>query len=95
MTVLPFVRRSDPPQRRRASDCGATAAATGAEARLMGFRGASDARFFADADIDVVVCGPGDIALAHTAREHIDLGELEQAAVAYALAFARLLGPAG
>ena len=74
---------------------GATAAATGAEARLMGFRGASDARFFADADIDVVVCGPGDIALAHTAREHIDLGELEQAAVAYALAFARLLGPAG
>ena len=29
MTVLPFVRRSDPPQRRRASDCGATAAATG------------------------------------------------------------------
>jgi succinyl-diaminopimelate desuccinylase len=66
--------------------------ATGAPAELVGFRGASDARFFAEEGTDVVVCGPGDIALAHTVREHIDLTELERAAVAYALAFSRLLG---
>lgn len=66
--------------------------ATGRTAELAGFRGASDARFLAEAGADVLVCGPGDIAVAHTAGEAIDLDELEQAATAYALAFARLLG---
>lgn len=69
--------------------------AVGREAELIGFRGASDARFMAEAGADVVVCGPGDISLAHTARESIDLGELERCAVAYALSFARLLAPGG
>jgi succinyl-diaminopimelate desuccinylase len=68
--------------------------ATGAPAELVGFRGASDARFLAQAGADVVICGPGDIKLAHTANESIDLDELENCAVAYALAFARLLQPA-
>ncbi|MDQ3878922.1 MAG: M20 family metallopeptidase [Actinomycetota bacterium] len=72
----------------------AVAEARGKPAELMGFRGASDARFFADAGIDVVVCGPGDIAVAHTVRESILLDELADGAVAYALAFARLLAPA-
>ena len=63
----------------------------GADAEVMGFRGSSDARFFAEAGSDVVVCGPGDITVAHTAREYIDLAELEQGAVAYATSFARLL----
>ena len=66
---------------------------TGREVELVGFRGASDARFLFEAGADVVVCGPGDITLAHTARESIDLDELEQGALGYALAFARLLGP--
>jgi len=65
--------------------------AKGSEAEVMGFRGSSDARFFAEAGADVVVCGPGDITVAHTAREYIDLAELELGAVAYARAFARLL----
>lgn len=73
----------------------AVAEATGGEAEVTGFRGASDARFLAEAGAQVVVCGPGDIAVAHTARESIDLGELERAVVTYALAFARLLAPAG
>lgn len=73
----------------------AVAEVTDKDAELAGFRGASDARFFADAGIEVIVCGPGDIKVAHTAREHLDLAELEQAALAYALAFARLLGPEG
>ncbi len=64
---------------------------TGGPARLIGFRGASDARFLAEAGADVVVCGPGQIELAHTARESIDLDELERAALVYAVAFARLL----
>lgn len=67
--------------------------ATGAPGEIAGFRGASDARFLAEAGAEVVVCGPGDIALAHTVREHIDLDELERAAVAYAVAFANLLAP--
>lgn len=70
---------------------GAVTDAVGAPAELAGFRGASDARFLAEAGADVVVCGPGDIGIAHTAREHIDIEELERGAVAYALAFARLL----
>lgn len=62
---------------------------TGAE--VVGFRGSSDARFFAEAGSDVVVCGPGDISVAHTAHEYVDLDEVERGAVAYASAFARLL----
>ena len=70
------------------------AAATEAQGRpgeVVGFRGSSDARFLAEAGADVVVWGPGDISVAHTAREFIDLDELERGAIAYALAFARLL----
>jgi succinyl-diaminopimelate desuccinylase len=73
----------------------ALAEARGRPPEMTGFRGASDARYFAEAGIPVVVVGPGDITLAHTVREHIDLGELEVAAGAYALAFARLLGLGG
>ena len=69
----------------------AVAETKGADAEVMGFRGSSDARFFAEAGSEVVVCGPGDITVAHTAREYIDLAELEQGAIAYASAFARLL----
>jgi succinyl-diaminopimelate desuccinylase len=65
--------------------------ATGGPAEMMGFRGASDARFLSEAGADVVVCGPGDLGVAHTAAEFIDLAELERGAVAYALAFSNLL----
>jgi acetylornithine deacetylase/succinyl-diaminopimelate desuccinylase-like protein len=67
--------------------------ATQTPPEIIGFRGASDARFLFEVGSDVVLCGPGDIALAHTARESIDLAELERAALVYALAFARLLAP--
>ena len=69
----------------------AASEALGREAEVVGFRGSSDARFFAEAGADVVVCGPGDISVAHTARESIELAELERGALAYAVAFARLL----
>lgn len=65
---------------------------TGTAPELIGFRGTSDARFFAEAGADVLVFGPGDITLAHTARESIDLEQLATGTVCYAVAFARLLG---
>lgn len=70
---------------------GAVSEVTGAPAEIIGFRGASDARFLAQAGADVIVFGPGEIALAHTAHESIELAQLEQGALAYAVAFARLL----
>lgn len=73
---------------------GAIEEAVGHPAEIVGFRGASDARFLAEAGAEVVVCGPGDIATAHTAREFVDLAELERGALIYALSFARLLSPA-
>jgi acetylornithine deacetylase/succinyl-diaminopimelate desuccinylase family protein len=65
--------------------------AAGAPGEIVGFRGSSDARFFAEAGSQVAVCGPGDITIAHTARESIDLDELRRGAVAYALAFSGFL----
>lgn len=72
----------------------ATRVATGSEPEIIGFRGASDARFLVEAGAEVIVFGPGDIALAHTARESIDLDDLARGAIAYAIAFSRLLGKA-
>lgn len=66
--------------------------ALGRDVEVIGFRGASDARFMADAGAEVILCGPGDITLAHTAREHLDLEELAQGALVYAGAFSRILG---
>jgi acetylornithine deacetylase/succinyl-diaminopimelate desuccinylase family protein len=66
--------------------------ANGTPAEIIGFRGASDARFLADTGAEVVVCGPGDIAVAHTAHESVSLDEVAKCAVAYALGFAKLLG---
>lgn len=74
-----------------ATVAGAIAETVGRPAEIVGFRGASDARFLAEAGAEVVVCGPGDIATAHTARELLDLAELEHCALIYALSFARLL----
>ncbi|MFN2587977.1 MAG: M20 family metallopeptidase [Actinomycetota bacterium] len=71
---------------------GAARSVIGAAVDVIGFRGASDARFLFETGCDVIVWGPGDITLAHTARESIDLAELERGALAYARAFADLLG---
>ena len=81
-----------PEDSRLVEECAsAVTEALGRPAELIGFRGASDARFLAEAGAEVIVLGPGDIALAHTARESVPLSEVETAARAYALAFTRLL----
>ena len=69
----------------------AIASVTDKPAELVGFRGASDARFMAEMGAQTIVLGPGDIATAHTAREHVDLDEVEACALIYARAFAGLL----
>lgn len=86
----PFEVAADAPLVRTVA--AATGEVLGRDAELMGFRGASDARFFAERGADAVLLGPGDISLAHTADESIDLVELEQGALSYAVSFARLLG---
>lgn len=65
---------------------------TGRSPEIVGFRGASDARFFAETGADVIVFGPGDIAVAHTAHESIEIDELADGALAYAWLFAKMLG---
>lgn len=85
----PFEAPADAPLVRTIAD--AVEDVTGTAAELIGFRGTSDARFFAEAGAEVLVFGPGDITLAHTARESIDLDQLATGAACYALGFARLL----
>lgn len=48
------------------------------------FRSHSDAVALFERGVAPVVCGPGDLAVAHTADEHIPLDELQRAAVLYA-----------
>lgn len=85
----PFEAPTDAPLVRTMAD--AIEDVTGTAAELIGFRGTSDARFFAEVGAEVIVFGPGDITLAHTVRESIDLDELATGAACYALGFARLL----
>lgn len=66
--------------------------ATGEDPQVIGFRGASDARFLAEAGAGVILLGPGDIALAHTARERVELAEVAACARAYTGLFVRVLG---
>ena len=87
---MPFEVPADAPVVRAMVD--AMTELTGSQPEIIGFRGASDARFLVETGADAIVFGPGDIKLAHTARESIDLDQLELGALAYGLAFARLLG---
>ncbi len=57
-------------------------AVTGADAAFAGVPYGTDAAWF-PADVPAIVLGPGDIATAHTAREEIDVAEVEQAVEIY------------
>jgi succinyl-diaminopimelate desuccinylase len=86
---MPF--EVDPTSELVATVADAIAAVTGEPAELVGFRGASDARFMAEIGAQTIVLGPGDIATAHTASEHLNLDQLEACASIYARSFAQLL----
>lgn len=63
---------------------GATTA-TGRPSSVIGLSGACDMTHFRAHGVPCVVLGPGDSAQAHQPDEHIDVHELNQGALAYAL----------
>jgi acetylornithine deacetylase len=67
----------------------AAAAAVGAPTAPVAFPGGTDAPNFG---CPAVICGPGDLAQAHTANEYIALEQLEKAAVLYLKISEDLLG---
>jgi succinyl-diaminopimelate desuccinylase len=68
-------------------------AAVGVEASEFGYMGMTDARFLINqGKIPSVVFGPGNVLLAHTTGEYVEVEQLVQAAKIYAYTFARFLG---
>lgn len=71
---------------------GEAAGAFGVESSELGFLGASDARFLINqAGIPSIICGPGDLRLAHTTGEYVEIDNLVRATKMYAYAIARFL----
>jgi len=67
--------------------------AVGVDASEFGYMGMTDARFLINqAKIPSVVFGPGNILLAHTTGEHVEISQLVEAAKIYAYTFAKFLG---
>src|SRR5207302_9004913 len=63
----------------------AVASATGATPEVIGMSFTTDARFVRNqAGIPAVVCGPGDVAQAHTNDEWVAVSRLVDATAAYA-----------
>ena len=63
------------------------AAAQGEERSAVAFPAWTDAALFSNfSSIPCVILGPGDLAHAHSPREHVPLAEVEEAALIYALA---------
>ena len=58
-------------------------------ANVIGVSYGSDAATLAAAGIPSVLCGPGDIAYAHSADEFVPIAEVVQAAEIYARAWER------
>jgi acetylornithine deacetylase/succinyl-diaminopimelate desuccinylase-like protein len=65
---------------------GAAGKALGRPSQVHGMTGACDMTHFRAAGIPCVVVGPGHESQAHQPDEHMDLEQLNQAALAYALA---------
>lgn len=64
----------------------------GIEGSEIGYSGATDARFLINQGrIPTIVFGPGNVLLAHTTGEYVEVDQLVHAARAYAYAFARFL----
>ncbi|HEY8560346.1 MAG TPA: M20 family metallopeptidase [Pyrinomonadaceae bacterium] len=61
----------------------AQAAVLGGEIEPSGAHYCTDGGNFSVAGIETIVCGPGDIALAHTSAEHLEIEQLDRAARLY------------
>ena len=55
----------------------------GSESELRGANYGTDGSKISRAGIETVVCGPGDIANAHTKDEHIEIEQVEMATRLY------------
>lgn len=61
--------------------------------RVTGFTGGTEAAILAPAfELPFVICGPGNLAVAHQINEWVDMSELEAAATTYTLLAQRMLG---
>jgi acetylornithine deacetylase/succinyl-diaminopimelate desuccinylase-like protein len=64
----------------------AVAGVTGRVPRVAGFTGGTEAAILAPAfELPFVICGPGNLAVAHQVNEWVDMSELEAAAMTYTL----------
>ncbi len=75
--------------------CASIAAVTGAPARFLKDTGASDGRYFADDDIEIVNFGPGAGWQGHKANEYVPLDELIDATAILEGLVERVLGVRG
>ena len=64
----------------------------GKDVKLTGYMQGSDARFYAEDGIPIVIFGPGDPKYGHAPNEHISVAELVEAAQICALTAMRALG---
>jgi succinyl-diaminopimelate desuccinylase len=66
--------------------------AFGVEGSVIGYAGATDARFLINqGGIPSIVFGPGELLLAHTTGESVDVSQVVEVAKLYAYTFARFL----
>jgi acetylornithine deacetylase/succinyl-diaminopimelate desuccinylase family protein len=82
-TWPPSVVASDHPL--VAAACAAHEQATGSPARTVAWTAVHDGTFLNRAGIPAIAYGPGDVAVAHAADEHVRIDELVAAARTYAL----------
>lgn len=67
-------------------------AVKGEQAKYQSWQPVSDARWYQDAGVPMVLIGPGDYRVAHTLNEYIELDEILPALKLYALATMDRLG---
>ena len=63
----------------------------GLSAELVGYKQASDGRFFAERGIPTIIIGPSDPKVGHTPDEHVNLDDVVMATKIYALTAVRTL----
>lgn len=63
--------------------CDAIESITGTKPTPTGFSGYTDAAAFTDAGIPIIVCGPGQLGMAHQPNEYVSIPMVEQAVHIY------------
>lgn len=91
LLARPYVLDPDDPWLRLVAQCATEA--RGQAVKTRGIKGMTDARFYVERwGIPAAVLGPGRGAQTHGADEFVDISQVRQAALIYALAAIRFLG---